>query len=206
MLWTVSDSRTQPCVFQTISDSCQLHPCGLNFSRCNYATISDCNQPLLNKQTCFLPTPIIILDKQLVLFCSFCLYKAFSILRSGKTQFKGFLGSSHCGAMETNPTSTHEDTIWSLALLSGFRIRHCRELWCSSNGLDLPMLWLWCRVTPEAPIGPLAWEHPYTVGSALKRGILGLCRPVYDPQCGSNKTLSCFHYGLVLFPTPQQNQ
>ena len=30
-----------------------------------------------------------------------------------------------------NPTSIHEDTASILALLSGLRIQHCRELWCS---------------------------------------------------------------------------
>ena len=34
------------------------------------------------------------------------------------------------------------------------------------RGLDLALLWLWCRLAAEAPIGPLAWE--YAVGSALK--------------------------------------
>ena len=31
------------------------------------------------------------------------------------------------------------------------------------------MLLLWCRLAATAPIGPLAWEHPYAVGTALKR-------------------------------------
>ena len=31
------------------------------------------------------------------------------------------------------------------------------------------MLWLPCRLAATALIGPLAWEHPYAVGSALKR-------------------------------------
>ena len=33
---------------------------------------------------------------------------------------------------------------------------------------DLALLWLWCRPTAVAPIGPLAWEPPYAVGAALK--------------------------------------
>ena len=26
---------------------------------------------------------------------------------------------------------------------------------------DPALLWLWCRLAAEAPIGPLAWELPY---------------------------------------------
>ena len=37
------------------------------------------------------------------------------------------------------------------------------------HGLDLALLWLWCRPAAEAPIGPLAWEPPYTVGVALEK-------------------------------------
>ena len=35
--------------------------------------------------------------------------------------------------------------------------------------LDLALLWLWRRPSATAPIRPLAWEHPYAVGAALKR-------------------------------------
>ena len=31
------------------------------------------------------------------------------------------------------------------------------------------MLWLWRRPAATAPIQPLAWEHPYVAGAALKR-------------------------------------
>ena len=37
---------------------------------------------------------------------------------------------------------------------------------CSS---DPAWLWLWHRLVATAPIQPLTWEHPYTVGAALKR-------------------------------------
>ena len=37
---------------------------------------------------------------------------------------------------------------------------------CSS---DLALLWLWYRPVATAPIGPPAWEPPYTTGVALKR-------------------------------------
>ena len=35
------------------------------------------------------------------------------------------------------------------------------------SGLDLALLWLWCRPAPVAPIRPLAWEPPYAVGVTL---------------------------------------
>ena len=35
-------------------------------------------------------------------------------------------------------------------------------------GLDLALLWLWCRPAAAALICPLAWELPYAVGVALK--------------------------------------
>ena len=34
-------------------------------------------------------------------------------------------------------------------------------------GLDLSLLWLWGRLAATAPIRPLAWEPPYSVGAAL---------------------------------------
>ena len=41
------------------------------------------------------------------------------------------------------------------------------------HGLDLALLWLWCRLAAVALIRPLAymeaWEPPYAVGAALKR-------------------------------------
>ena len=42
----------------------------------------------------------------------------------------------------------------SLALLSGLRIQHCRELWH--------------RPAATAQIPPLAWEPPHAVGESLK--------------------------------------
>ena len=36
------------------------------------------------------------------------------------------------------------------------------------HGLDLALLWLWCRLASVAPTGPLAWEPPYVMGAALK--------------------------------------
>ena len=37
------------------------------------------------------------------------------------------------------------------------------------RGLDVALLWLWCRPAAAAPIRPLAWEPPYAVGVALNR-------------------------------------
>ena len=55
----------------------------------------------------------------------------------------------------------------SLALLSGLRIRHCCELWCSRRrGSDPTLLWLWRWLETTAPIRPLAWEPPYAAGAA----------------------------------------
>ena len=34
-------------------------------------------------------------------------------------------------------------------------------------GLDLGLLWLWCRLAATAPIPTLAWEPPYATGVAL---------------------------------------
>jgi len=36
-------------------------------------------------------------------------------------------------------------------------------------GIDLALLWLWCRLAAIALIQPLAWELPYATGVALKR-------------------------------------
>ena len=37
------------------------------------------------------------------------------------------------------------------------------------RGLDLALLWLWCRPAAIALIRPLAREPPYATGAALKR-------------------------------------
>ena len=60
----------------------------------------------------------------------------------------------------------------SLALLSGLRLRRCRELWCRLQtrlGLGPALLWLWCRSVATVPIRPLAWEPPCVVGAALEK-------------------------------------
>ena len=37
------------------------------------------------------------------------------------------------------------------------------------RGLDLALLWLWCRLAAVALIRPLAWEPPYAASSVLKK-------------------------------------
>ena len=37
------------------------------------------------------------------------------------------------------------------------------------HGLDLALLWLWCRSAATAPIRPLAWEPPYAAAAALEK-------------------------------------
>ena len=37
------------------------------------------------------------------------------------------------------------------------------------RGLDLVLLWLWCRLAGTALIWPLAWEPLYATGTALKK-------------------------------------
>ena len=36
-------------------------------------------------------------------------------------------------------------------------------------GLDLVLLWLYCRLAATALIRLLVWKHPYAMGAALKR-------------------------------------
>ena len=37
------------------------------------------------------------------------------------------------------------------------------------RGSDPELLWLWHRPAPTAPIGPLAWETPYTISAAPRK-------------------------------------
>jgi len=61
--------------------------------------------------------------------------------------------------------------VQSLALLSGLRIQHCRELWYRGlrHGPDPALLWLRHRPVATAPIRPLAWKPPYAMGAALEK-------------------------------------
>ena len=57
--------------------------------------------------------------------------------------------------------------VWSLASLSGLRIRRCHGV-DHRHGSDPMLLLLWHRLAAVAPIRPLAWEHPYAAGMTTK--------------------------------------
>ena len=65
-----------------------------------------------------------------------------------------FLGNSHHGAAELNPTRNHEVG----GLLPG------PTQWVK----DLALLQLWRRPAAVVLIRPLVWEPPYAMGVALK--------------------------------------
>ena len=77
------------------------------------------------------------------------------------------MGSSRCGAVETNPTCIYENARLIPGLTQWVR--------------DLALLWLWGRLAAAAPIRQLAWELLYAMGVALK----------------SKKKEKCKMYGLV---------
>ena len=56
-----------------------------------------------------------------------------------------------------NPTGNHEVA----GLIPGLGVGRRRSL-------DLMLLWLWCRLSAVALIGPLAWEPPSAMGVAIK--------------------------------------
>jgi len=79
------------------------------------------------------------------------------------------IGSSHCGSVETNLTSIHEDTGSILGPApwvkgSGIAMHNGIGLRC---GLDLALLWR--RPAAAALIRPLARELSYASGAALKK-------------------------------------
>ena len=57
-----------------------------------------------------------------------------------------------------------------MASLSGLRIQPVSCSIDRSCGLDLALLWLWCRPAAAATIWPLAWEPPYAASTAQKEG------------------------------------
>ena len=70
--------------------------------------------------------------------------------------------------MVKNLTSIHEDSIQSLASLSGLRIHVAVSCGVGHrHGSDpaLLLLWLWLWPVAAAPTQPVAWEFPYTVGA-----------------------------------------
>ena len=52
-------------------------------------------------------------------------------------------------------------------------------------GLDLALLWLWCRLPAAALIRPLAWELPFAACVALKKRINTLIKYGYIIYCPS---------------------
>ena len=58
--------------------------------------------------------------------------------------------------------------VQSLASISGLKIPHCCELWCSLQ-IWLGSLVAVAKLAAAARIRPLAWELPYAAGAALKR-------------------------------------
>ena len=57
----------------------------------------------------------------------------------------------------------------SLGHESGLAVSHGVGRRC---GLDLKLLWLWCRPAATALIRPLAWEPPYATGEVYGAGLL----------------------------------
>ena len=66
------------------------------------------------------------------------------------------------------------------------------------RGLDLALLWLWCRPVATALIRPLAWEPPYAVGSGPRKG-------KKTKNKTKQKTKEKNKYGKILF-SPDKNR
>ena len=81
------------------------------------------------------------------------------------------LGSSHCGAAETNPPSNHEGSVPCLIQW----VKHPALPWAVVQVAEVARIWrgFGCgcgigRLAAEAPVWPLAWELLYAVVAALK--------------------------------------
>ena len=68
----------------------------------------------------------------------------------------------------TNPTSIVEDSSSVPGLPQWFKGSGIAMSCGHRRGLDLALLWLWCRLAAVAPIQPLTWEPPCAAGGALK--------------------------------------
>ena len=93
------------------------------------------------------------------------------------------MGSSYCGAVETNPTRNHEVTGSIPGLTRGLSIQHCHELWCRSQmwlgSCDAVALRQAADVAPKRR--PQGWEPLQAWGEDKKRkerGGGGGCVPI----------------------------
>ena len=71
----------------------------------------------------------------------------------------------------TNPTSIHED-MGLVPSLAQWVEDPAIAMSCGlghTHALDLELQWLWHRLVAAAQIGPLAWEPPYAMSTALKK-------------------------------------
>jgi len=73
--------------------------------------------------------------------------------------------SYHFGAVGMNLTRSHEVA----SLIPGLAQTAVSCGVGHRRGLDLALLWLWCRLAATAPIRPIAWEPPCAKSAALKR-------------------------------------
>ena len=68
----------------------------------------------------------------------------------------------------TNPTRNHEVACSIPDLAQWVEVAVSCGVGCR-HGLDLALLWLWCRPANIALIRPLAWEPPYAESVALEK-------------------------------------
>ena len=101
--------------------------------------------------------------------------KGESRIQAPPTQSQGFKNmftwSSLCGAAETNPIRNHEVVEfdpWPRSVGKGSGVAMTYDVG-HRQGSDLALLWLWHKLAAVAPIRPLVWEPPYSMGAALRR-------------------------------------